>query len=80
MKNNFFRERWLKRLGLPDADWQEPMQRHLESLPFLDASEKKAARAMILWLLEKLPARLLRDPTESTQRLAEAFGCACLAF
>lgn len=80
MKNTFFRDRWLKRLGLPDADWQEPMQRHLESLPFLNASEKKAARAMILWLLEKLPARLLRDPTESTQRLAEAFGCACLAF
>ena len=80
MQDSTFRDHWLKRLGLTEDGWQQQMQGHVQSLPFLDADEKKTACRVVGWLLEKLPARLRRDRSEATQRLAEAFGRACLAF
>lgn len=80
MQDSTFRDSWLTRLGLTNADWREQVALHLASLPFLEATEKQLAGEQIEWLLEKLPARLRRDRSAATLRLAEAFGRACLAF
>jgi hypothetical protein len=77
MPSASFRSRWLGKFDLPESRWDDGLDGRLAERPFCDPKEVKP---LLLFLFDKLPGILEKDPSPDTRLLAEAFAWTCFAF